>query len=46
MKKQVSFRMDEAEYMQLRLLLLKEGKSFQEYMIELIEKDLDSRGDK
>lgn len=46
MKKQVSFRMDEVEYMQLRLLLLKEGKSFQEYMIELIEKDLDSRGDK
>lgn len=45
MKKQVSFRMNEDEYKKLRVLLLKEGKTFQEYMLELIEKDLKNRGE-
>lgn len=46
MKKQVSFRMNEEEYKKLRVLLMNEGKTFQEYMLELIEKDIKNRGGK
>lgn len=45
MKKQVSFRMDNSEYIELRGLLLREGKTFQEYMMELIKRDMEVRGE-
>ncbi|WP_250674407.1 hypothetical protein LZ906_017515 (plasmid) [Paraclostridium ghonii] len=39
MKKQVSIRIDEDYYMKLRIELLKEGVTFQEYVLDLIRKD-------
>jgi predicted DNA binding CopG/RHH family protein len=39
MKKQVSIRIDEEYYTKLRIELLKDGISFQEYVLDLIKKD-------
>ena len=43
-KKQVAIRLDEEFYKKIRLTLIKEGKSFQEYVENLIKEDMGKRG--
>ena len=43
-KKQVGIRLDESFYKEIRVVLIKEGKSFQEYVEKLIKDDMDKRG--
>ena len=43
-KKQVAIRLNEDFYKEIRIALLKEGISFQEYVETLIKKDMNSRG--
>lgn len=43
-KKQVGIRLDENFYKEVRLVLIKEGKSFQEYVEKLIKEDMNKRG--
>ena len=43
-KKQVGIRLDESFYKEIRVVLIKEGKSFQEYVERLIKDDMDKRG--
>ena len=43
-KKQVSIRLDENFYKEIRLALIKDGKSFQEYVEKLIREDMSKRG--
>ena len=43
-KKQVGIRLDESFYKEVRMFLIKEGKSFQEYVEELIKEDMNKRG--
>ena len=44
MKKQVAIRLNEDFYKEIRIALLKEGISFQEYVETLIKKDMNNRG--
>ena len=43
-KKQVGIRLDESLYKEIRLALVKEGKTFQEYVEKLIKEDMSKRG--
>ncbi|HJG95727.1 MAG TPA: hypothetical protein K8V90_01340 [Romboutsia timonensis] len=43
-KKQVGIRLDESFYKEIRLALVKEGKTFQEYVEKLIKEDMSKRG--
>jgi predicted DNA binding CopG/RHH family protein len=43
-KKQVAIRLNEDFYKEIRITLLKEGISFQEYVETLIKKDMNNRG--
>ena len=43
MKRQVTLRLDENMYKELRIYLLTNNKSFQKYVEELIEKDFNSK---
>lgn len=42
-KKQVGIRLDESFYKEIRLTLVKEGKTFQEYVEKLIKEDMSKR---
>ena len=44
MIKQISVRIEEAELKKIKIKLVMENKSFQEYVMELIRKDM--KGDK
>ena len=41
MKRALTVRIEESEYIQIRIKLLKEKKSFQKYVMELIKKDME-----
>ena len=43
-RKQVAIRLEEEVYKKIRMELIKEGKTFQEYVEGLIKEDMDKRG--
>lgn len=45
MRKQVAIRLDIDLYKEIKVMLVNEDKTFQEYLESLIKKDLKERGD-
>lgn len=45
MIKRQTIRIEESEYIDIKIKLIKEGKSFQQYVMELIRKDMEVKED-
>ena len=46
MKRTITVRIEDEELLKIKINLLKERKSFQQYVMELIRKDMKEKGDK
>ena len=45
MEKTINFKVDSELYKRIKILVAKEDKSLKEYVIKLIEKDLEEKGE-
>ncbi|HSQ89178.1 hypothetical protein [Romboutsia sp.] len=43
MRKQLGVRIDENEYKKIKIMLVEENKTFQDYVLELIRKDMEEK---
>ena len=45
MEKTINFKVDEELYRRIKIYIAKEGKTLKEYVIELIENDLEAKSE-